>query len=62
VNREKAAELWPIIKAYAEGAEVEYRGPATGWMVLNEPLFYSACEFRIKIKPREGDDEPNKKS
>jgi len=54
MNREKAAELWPIVKGYAEGAEIEVRGSALhSWEPVLEPMFYAHLEYRIKPKPRE---------
>jgi hypothetical protein len=60
MNREKAAELWPILKAYAEGAEIEYRGTAASssvwpdtWTGVKGPTFQPDLEYRIKPKPRE---------
>ena len=57
MNRERAKELLPIIKAYAEGAEVEcYSG--TGWLRAGTPTFDDLLKYRIKpsSKPRTIED------
>jgi hypothetical protein len=53
MTRERAKELAPIIQAYAEGKEIEYR--AIGyemWNVVLEPLFGHGFEYRIKSEPK----------
>ena len=51
MNRERAKELLPIIQAFADGAEIEWKGGVgTGWRK-------SSCEFadntEYRIKPKE---------
>jgi hypothetical protein len=55
MNRERAKELWPIIKAYGEGKEVESRfiNPRYTWGVQSSPfLDDSSIEYRIKPEPK----------
>jgi hypothetical protein len=43
------------IKAWADGAEIEYYSPIHGrWILLDAiPEFYENCEYRIKPQPKE---------
>jgi len=57
VNRERAKELLPIIEAYANGEDLEFRLIGkTGWMMFpkNEELTitfpYDDYEYRVKPK------------
>lgn len=56
MNRERAKELLPIIEAFANGEEVEYRwSEVPQWADCGEvgPGFEDEVEYRIKPKPRE---------
>ena len=46
-KRHKHADL---IHAWAEGAEIQYHDPFTGWEDIEEPGFYENDEYRIKPK------------
>ena len=52
MTRERAKELLPIIQAYAEGKKIQSLSSA-GWEDINDPLFRSHSEYRIKPEPRE---------
>lgn len=56
MTRENASKLWPIIKAYGEGKDIEYLG-GVGSLVLwdklpTEPMFDGNYQF-YRIKPPE---------
>jgi len=55
MNRERAEELLPIIEAYANGEEIEFKNRKTDgrWIVAAYPDFYDDTEYRIKPKPLE---------
>ena len=55
MTREKAKELLPIIQAYADGEEIQYRGEdSTPWRdCIYPPAFADVDEYRIKPKLRE---------
>ncbi len=56
MNRENAKELWPIIKAFGDGEDVEYQSCGKGaWVPKDEGCAFNqepSC-YRIKPKPRE---------
>lgn len=56
MTREEAKELLPIIQAFAEGKEIEFRskGFDEEWRKVNEipGLSYSSFDYRIKPEPR----------
>lgn len=54
MDRKKAAELLPIIKAFAEGRKIEYREKGEEhWGVTNTPTFnIESNEYRIKPEPK----------
>ena len=53
MDRKQAAELLPIIKAFAEGRKIEYREKGEEhWGVTNTPTFnIESNEYRIKPEP-----------
>ena len=54
MNRERAKKLLPIIQAFADGAEIEWKGGVgVGWRT-SDGAFANGIEYRIKPKPREG--------
>ena len=54
MNRERAAELLPIITAFAEGKSIEGRPcPNSEWGPVTTSHFLDGWEFRIKPEPRE---------
>lgn len=54
MNRKEAAELLPIIKAYAEGKEIEglYKGTKSPWFKIKDMDFNEGIIFRIKPEPK----------
>jgi hypothetical protein len=46
-----AQELLPVIKAFAEGKEIEYN-QGSGWLFAPEPKWQRDCEYRIKTGPK----------
>lgn len=55
MNRKEAAELLPIIKAFAEGKNIEYRtkGFNENWKKVTQipELSFKSFEYRIKPEP-----------
>ena len=56
MNRKEAAELLPIIQAFAEGRDIEYRskGFNENWKKVTQipELSFKSFEYRIKPEPR----------
>ena len=52
MTREKAKELLPILKAFAEGKAIEFRTIEGTWEELPDPLFQNPYKYRIKPEPR----------
>lgn len=56
MNRQEAKQMLPIIQAYAEGKEIEFRskGFDEEWKKVNEipGLSYSSFDYRVKPKPQ----------
>lgn len=49
MTRERAKELAPIIAAYAEGKDIEYRvNEDDSWDIQYEPIFTGKGDYRIK--------------
>ena len=54
MNRERAKELLPIIRAFAEGKDIQSRLYVDkGWADISEPSFPDYLQYRIKPEPRE---------
>ena len=54
MDRERAAELLPIITAFAEGKTIESSACySTEWGEVTTTHWHDDCEFRIKAEPRE---------
>ena len=53
MNRKQAKKLLPIIEAFANGEEIQFKDSAGNWENSNNPMFYDLREYRIKPKPRE---------
>lgn len=56
MNRKEAAELWPFIKAFGEGKDIEIRSKnphaqLNGWVKMDEFIFGN-FEYRIKPEPK----------
>lgn len=56
MEREDAKKLWPIIKAYAEGKNIEYcshQKPNDSWDLILDPAFYGdVSNYRIAKEPK----------
>ena len=52
MTREKAKELLPIVQAYAEGKEIEYRGLDGAWLDNDDMDFNPNWTYRIKPEPK----------
>ena len=55
MNRKEAAELLPIIQAFAEGKAIESRcikGDTSLWYDDEDPSFDNDLEYRIKPEPK----------
>lgn len=56
MTREEAKEMLPIIQAFAEGKEIEFRskGFDEEWKKVNEipGLSYSSFDYRVKSEPK----------
>lgn len=54
MNRERARELAPIVKAFGEGEDIQRGSGFHGWFNESDPNFEIEADlFRIKPKPRE---------
>jgi len=54
MNRTTAKQLWPIIKAYGDGKDVEFKfAGGYKWLSLDDPHWNDENEYRIKPEPRE---------
>lgn len=54
MNRKRAAELLPVIKAFAEGRQIEMRRDSSErWQSYLSYSFDNNVEYRIKPVPRE---------
>ena len=53
MNRKEAKELLPIIKAFAEGKEIQYRNSFNEWIDIkkNEGLSFIKTPLDYRIKP-----------
>ena len=53
MTREQAKELLPIIKAFAEGKEIEYYDcNDDDWIKTDTPIWASKINYRIKPEPK----------
>ena len=58
MDREQAKALWPIIKAYAEGKQIEIKPKVKGsyWDILEEDdmqyINFKKCDLRIKTRAK----------
>lgn len=54
MNRERAKELLPVIRAFADGEDVYMKSaPSHCWQLETEPGWCDGRKYRIKPKPRE---------
>ena len=53
MNKKEANNLWPLMKAYSEGAIIEFREkPELSWIEASYPDFLKHNEYRIKPQPK----------
>ena len=52
MNRERAKELLPVIKAYSEGKVIQCWS-APNWIDMDYPTFVENSEYRVKPEPLE---------
>ena len=56
MTREKAKELLPIIQAWTEGKEIQFKSCSGRWTDLEEneglSFVYSSSDYRIKSEPK----------
>ena len=52
MTREDAKELLPIIQAFAEGKNIQYKDDIDRWVDIKNPSFKSFFEYRIKPEPK----------
>lgn len=53
MNREEAAELLPIIKAFSEGKVIQFSAKGKSWEDLGGNIaFYTNDKYRIKPEPK----------
>lgn len=54
MNRERAKELLPIMKAFGDGNDIQYYSPSKDvWIDTERPQFSDGLTFRIKPEPIE---------
>ena len=53
MTREQAAVIWPVMKAYAEGKEVQFLAYSGEWVNARDHSFSQQLSWREKPKPRE---------
>ena len=53
MTKERAEKLLPIIKAYAEGKEIQVLTPSKGWDTITTPNFDDISCYRIKPEGKE---------
>lgn len=48
-----SADLWPIVKAHAEGKKIQFREDKTNnWELTCDPRWDPECEYRIAPEPK----------
>ena len=52
MTREESKELLPIIQAFAEGKNIQYKDDMDRWVDIKNPSFKSFFEYRIKPEPK----------
>lgn len=52
MTTEEAKKLLPIIKAFAEGKNIQYKEDIDRWVDIKNPSFRSFVEYRIKPEPK----------
>ena len=52
MTRDDAKKLLPIIQAFAEGKNIQYKEDIDRWVDIKNPSFKSFVEYRIKPEPK----------
>ena len=52
MTREEAKELLPLITAFAEGKNIEYKNEFGSWKGTDNPLWTNHSKYRIKPEPK----------
>ena len=52
MTREEAKELLPLITAFAEGKNIEYKNEFGSWKETDSPLWANHSKYRIKPEPK----------
>ena len=52
MTRDDAKKLLPIIQAFAEGKNIQYKDDIDRWVDIKNPSFKSFFEYRIKPEPK----------
>ena len=52
MTRDDAKKLLPIIQAFAEGKNIQYKEDIYRWVDIKNPSFKSFVEYRIKPEPK----------
>lgn len=54
MTRQRALELWPVIKAFGDGQTVECRvtNGSSSWAEESDPSWYADVSYRIKPAPK----------
>ena len=58
MNRLRAKELLPIIQAFADGKDIQWRVHNDTWRAVTNPQFHNLGHYRIKPQLREFTLEP----
>lgn len=53
MTRDEAKQIWPIMQAYAEGKEAQYKDKEGVWRTNFGANFNAGWEYRIRPDPRE---------
>ena len=53
MDRKRAAELLPVIQAFADGKDIQSRHKGSAWRPVVDNVFKDDVEYRIKPEPRE---------
>lgn len=60
MTRERAKELLPVMQAYAEGKEVQYRASdyeRDEWISTGDPIWFGHYDYRIKPEPPQPEEK-----
>ena len=52
MTREEAKELLPIMQAYVDGKQIQWKHISGMWMDITEPLWDNKTSYRVKPEPK----------